>query len=94
MDYKVEISEAENKVKKFKKDFSKLISVLKKLKVGDTVYEDGCAGMEMEYYPQQILEIDLKKGRLLTYEESIKKTKWVTCFHLINEKNNKFEFHG
>jgi hypothetical protein len=94
MDYKEKILQAENTVKELKEKFSKLKAIVKTLKVGDTVYEMGThGGWDMEYYPQEILEIDLENAKLHVHEKSIDKKKWVQSFHTYNDKESKYEYH-
>jgi hypothetical protein len=67
----------------------KLLEVMSKLSIGDTVYEDGSYG---DMFPQIVKEIDLENLRILTHEVSINKTKWVYSVTLFNEETNKFEY--
>ena len=66
----------------------KLLEAMSKLSIGDTVYEDGSYG---DVFPQIVKEIDLDNLRILTYEESIKKTKWVHSVMTYNEETKKYE---
>ncbi len=60
------------------------------LNIGDIIYEHGIYD---DYYPQEIKEIDLQNYRILTYEKSIKSTKWVYVFHIRDEKTGEFKFY-
>lgn len=66
----------------------KLLEAMSKLSIGDTVYEDGSYG---DVFPQIVKEIDLDNLRILTYEESIKETKWTHSVMTYNEETKKYE---
>ena len=83
MNYKEEITNTKNKLK----------SVIKKLKVGDIVYEEQPRWIDYDYHPQIIEKIDLKNCKLFVYEKSINVRKWVETFNLYNETNKKFEYY-
>jgi hypothetical protein len=93
MNYKEEILETENKLNNLKNNRDKFQQLLKTLKVGDVVYEEQARFLDYDYHPQIIKEIDIDNCKVLTYEESIKAEKWVTCFHLYNKETRKFDFH-
>ena len=93
MKYTEEILETQNKLNNLKNQKDKFQQLLKTLKVGDTVYEEQPRFLDCDYHPQIIREIDVDNCKLMTYEESIKVEKWVTCFHLYNEEARKFDFY-
>jgi hypothetical protein len=66
----------------------KLYEAMSKLSIGDTVYENGSYG---DIFPQIVKEIDLDNLRILTYEESIKTTKWVNYVMTYNEETEDYE---
>jgi hypothetical protein len=62
--------------------------VLRKLSVGDTVYEES---PYFDYFPQIILDIDLEQNKLYVWEESINKEKWIDQFSLLEK--GKYVFY-
>lgn len=94
MSYKEEILEAEKRLSDLKKRFSKIKKTISTLSVGDTIYEEGThGGWEMEYYPQTILQIDNENAKILVHEKSINVKKWITSFHTLDEKKQKYVYH-
>lgn len=87
MNYPEQILEAKKTIKKLESKFLKMKKTISKLKVGDIVYEEGThGGWDMEYYPQEILKVDIENAKLFVHEKSIGKKKWVTSFCLLEKE--------
>ena len=83
MDYIAEIEESERKTDELRRRFIKIHEAVSKLKVGDTIYEEGThGGFDMEYYPQVILEINYDDAKIFVHEEGIGVKKWRSSFTL------------
>ena len=89
MSLKIEIDQTFDKLEKLLERRQKLIDVISKLSVGDTVYEDGSYG---DMFPQVVVEIDLENLKLLTHEVGINKTKWVYGVTIFNEETREYEY--
>lgn len=93
MDYNKEIAEARAKLDELISRKAAFQQELLKLKVGDTVYEEGCAGIGFDYYPQTVLEIDVENCRILIHEESIITKKWISSFTLYDEETRSYKWY-
>jgi hypothetical protein len=94
MNYPEQILEAKKNIQNLEDKFLKMKKIISTLKVGDTVYEEGThGGWDMEYYPQVILEIDHENAKLFVHEKSINQKKWVSGFHLLDKKKQKYICH-
>jgi preprotein translocase subunit YajC len=92
MGYNEEIERTEHQLEKLRKGKIKFQKYLETLKVGDEVYiEGGSGGFTMDYFPQEILEIDIPNCKIKAIEKSINETRWLTSFHAF--ENGKFVYH-
>lgn len=92
MRYNEEIERTEYQLEKLKVGRDKFQLYLETLKVGDEVYlEGGSGGFTMDYFPQEILEIDIPNCRIKVFEWSINETRWLTSFYAF--ENGKFVSH-
>lgn len=92
MNYNEEIEKTEQKLEKLRAGKIKFQEDLKKLKVGSEIYiEGGYGDFEMDYFPQEILEIDIPNCKIKVFEKSINQTTWLTSYHAF--ENGKFVYH-
>jgi len=92
MGYNEEIERTEHQLEKLRKGKIKFQKHLETLKVGDEVYiEGGHGGFTMDYFPQEILEIDIPNCKIKVIERSINETRELEG-HTTYE-NGKFVYH-
>jgi hypothetical protein len=92
MRYNEEIERTEYQLEKLKVGRDKFQLHLEKLKVGGEIYlEGGSGGFTMDYFPQEILEIDIPNCRVRVYEKSTNITQWLTSYYVF--ENGKFISH-
>lgn len=78
MGYNEEIERTEHQLLKLRVARDRFQLHLEKLKVGDEVYiEGGSGGFTMDYFPQEILEIDIPNCKIKVIERSINETRWL-----------------
>ena len=88
MGYNEEIEKTEHHLLKLKVGRDNFQLHLEKLGVGDEVYIEGGHG---EYFPQEILEIDIPNCRIKVFERSINETRWIESY--IAFENGKCIYH-
>jgi len=93
MGYNEEIEKTEYQLEKLRASKIKFQEDLEKLKVGGEIYIEGShGGYTMDYFPQEILEIDIPNCRIKVIERSINDTRWLTSYHAL--ENKRFVYHN
>lgn len=94
MRYNEEIEKTEQQLIKLRLDKVKFQKDLEGLEVGGIVYlMSGHGGFDEEYFPQEIMEIDIPNCQIKVFERSINEVRWISSFHLMNEKKGFNYYH-
>jgi len=91
MSYSDKIEKLEIEINSLKTSKEIFLEKLKTLSVGDTVYiAGGHGGFDTEYFPQEILDIDLENTKLIVLEKSINRKSEIDGFYM--EEGDSFKY--